>query len=30
MAEVTGLSTSTIDRELRFARAWMKDRLAQP
>jgi RNA polymerase sigma factor (TIGR02999 family) len=30
MAEVTGLSTSTIDRELRFARAWMKDRLVQP
>lgn len=27
MQEVTGLSSSTIDRELRFARAWLKDRL---
>ncbi|MEM7097938.1 MAG: sigma-70 family RNA polymerase sigma factor [Pseudomonadota bacterium] len=24
MAEVTGLSTSTLDRELRFAKAWLK------
>ena len=28
MAEVTGLSTSTLDRELRFARTWLKTRLA--
>jgi len=27
MAEVTGLSTSTLDRELRFARSWLKTRL---
>lgn len=27
MAEVTGLSTSTLDRELRFARTWLKTRL---
>ena len=27
MQEVTGLSSSTIDRDLRFARAWLKDRL---
>ncbi len=25
MQEVTGLSSSTLDRELRFARAWLKD-----
>jgi RNA polymerase sigma factor (TIGR02999 family) len=29
MAEVTALSSSTIDRELRFARAWLKDRLSK-
>lgn len=28
MQEATGLSSSTIDRELRFARAWLNDRLA--
>lgn len=28
MQEVTGLSSSTIDRDLRFARAWLKDALA--
>lgn len=27
MAEVTGLSTSTLDREIRFAKAWLKARL---
>ena len=27
MAEMTGLSTSTLDRELRLARAWLKDYL---
>lgn len=27
MQEVTGLSTSTLDRELRFARAWLKDQM---
>ncbi|MDH4110061.1 MAG: ECF-type sigma factor [Gammaproteobacteria bacterium] len=27
MEEVTGLSSSTLDRELRFARAWMKSQL---
>lgn len=27
MTEVTGLSSSTIDRELRFAKAWLKDYL---
>ena len=26
MAEITGLSTSTLDRELRFGRAWLKTR----
>jgi RNA polymerase sigma factor (TIGR02999 family) len=30
MQEVTGLSSSTIDRDLRFARAWLKDALARP
>lgn len=29
MEEVTGLSSSTLDRELRFARAWMKDQLSR-
>lgn len=29
MAEVTGLSTSTLDRELRLARAWLKERLSR-
>jgi RNA polymerase sigma factor (TIGR02999 family) len=29
MAEVSGLSTSTLDRELRLARAWLKQRLAE-
>ena len=29
MEAVTGLSSSTLDRELRFARAWLKDRLAR-
>lgn len=29
MEEVTGLSSSTLDRELRFARAWLKDQLAK-
>lgn len=29
LSEVTGLSTSTLDRELRFARAWLKDRLSK-
>ena len=29
MEEVTGLSSSTLDRELRFARAWLKDYLSQ-
>jgi RNA polymerase sigma factor (TIGR02999 family) len=29
MAEVTGLSTSTLDRDLRVARAWLKDRLSR-
>lgn len=28
MEEVTGLSSSTIDRELRFAKAWLKDCLS--
>ncbi len=28
MAAVTGLSTSTMDREIRFAKAWLKARLA--
>lgn len=28
MAEVTGTSVSTVTRELRFARAWLKDRLS--
>lgn len=28
MAEVTGFSTSTLDRELRMARAWLKDQLS--
>jgi RNA polymerase sigma factor (TIGR02999 family) len=28
MEEVTGLSSSTLDRELRLARAWMRDRLS--
>jgi RNA polymerase sigma factor (sigma-70 family) len=27
MAEVTGLSSSTLDRELRFAKAWLKKQL---
>jgi len=27
MSEVTGLSSSTLDRELRFARAWLKEQL---
>ncbi len=29
MEEVTGLSSSTLDRELRMARAWLKDNLAK-
>lgn len=29
MAEVTGLSTSTLDRELRVARAWLKNALSE-
>ena len=29
MATVTGLSVSTVGRELRFARAWLKDQLAR-
>jgi RNA polymerase sigma factor (TIGR02999 family) len=29
MSAVTGLSSSTLDRELRFARAWLKDRLSR-
>ena len=29
MEEVTGLSSSTLDRDLRLARAWLKDRLAK-
>lgn len=29
MAEVTGLSSSTLDRDLRIARAWLKDRLTK-
>jgi len=29
MEEVTGLSSSTLDRDLRFARAWLKDQLAR-
>ncbi len=29
MALVTGLSSSTLDRELRMARAWLKDQLAK-
>jgi RNA polymerase sigma factor (TIGR02999 family) len=29
MEEITGLSSSTLDRELRFARAWIKDRLSR-
>ena len=29
MAEVTNLSTSTLDRDLRFARAWLKDQLSK-
>lgn len=28
MTEVTGLSSSTLDRELRFAKAWLKDYLS--
>ena len=28
LSEVTGLSTSTLDREIRFARAWMTSRMA--
>ncbi|MEM8983965.1 MAG: ECF-type sigma factor, partial [Pseudomonadota bacterium] len=27
MAEVTGLSNSTLDRDLRLARAWLKDQM---
>lgn len=30
MAEVTGLSTSTLDRELRAAKAWLKKTIAGP
>lgn len=30
MEEVTGLSSSTLDRELRMARAWLKDFLSKP
>ena len=29
MEEVTGLSSSTLDRDLRLARAWLKDRLSK-
>ena len=29
MEEVTGKSSSTLDRELRFARAWLRDRLTR-
>lgn len=29
MEEVTGLSSSTLDRDLRLARAWLKDRLTK-
>ena len=29
MQEVTGLSSSTLDRDLRMARAWLKDQLAK-
>jgi len=29
MAEVTGLSSSTLDRELRFARTWLRARLGE-
>ena len=29
MAQVTGLSTSTLDREIRFAKAWLKTHLNQ-
>jgi len=29
MEEVTSLSTSTLDRELRFARAWLNDRMSR-
>ena len=29
MEEVTGLSSSTLDRDLRMARAWLKDQLAK-
>lgn len=29
MEEVTGLSSSTLDRDLRMARAWLKDQLAR-
>ena len=29
MEAVTGLSSSTLDRELRMARAWLKDQLAK-
>lgn len=28
LEEVTGLSSSTLDRELRFSRAWLRDRLS--
>ena len=30
MEEITGLSSSTLDRELRFARAWLKKYLSAP
>ncbi len=30
MAEVVGVSPATIDRDLRFARAWLADRMANP
>ena len=30
MEAVTGLSSSTLDRDLRFARAWLKKHLAEP
>ena len=29
MEEVTGLSSSTLDRDLRMARAWLKDQLTK-
>jgi RNA polymerase sigma factor (TIGR02999 family) len=29
MGEVTGLSSSTLDRDLRFARAWLKEHLSK-